>query len=675
MFWQDFAVARETKQQRARADLTMPSIPDTGWRPPTSFPRLEAAKALSIDVETRDKGLEQGLGPGWCFPDGGYLVGISVCTHDGYRWYFPMRHEVGGGNLNPAAVLAWAKDEFGRENQPKIGAQLLYDLGWLLAEGVTVRGELHDAQYAEPLLDEHARSYSLGALSERYALTVKGKGEAEESLYQWLSMAYGGEPTRRAQAGNIYRSPVALAGPYAEQDAVLPFHLVRKQIKHLKEQGLYDLYRMECDLIPVYLAMRLAGIRVDHEEAQRTADRFEREEREWYTKLGPGANVNSVDWLQRAFDKEGIVYPRTAPSKAHPQGRASFTDLFLQNAPGDLPAAIRAIRRLQKARGTFLDGYILNKHRDGYVHGEFHPLRSDHSGTISGRLSSSNPNLQNIPARDPEMKQCVRGLFVPDTKDSYIFAPDYSQIEYRLMVGKAVGPGAEEARQNYRNNPDTDYHRYVQQRVKDLLGIELPRKPIKNINFGIIFGMGEAKLRAMLGLDEAAASQFFDAYHAGVPFARPTREAATKAADRRGYITTVLGRRARFPHWETKDWKQSRKDGWFLYDQAAEKYGPYAIRRARTHKALNAYTQGSGGDILKKAMLLCWRELGLAPRINVHDELVFVLPRGAVGASNEADIVRIMAGAVDIGVPLLVSSQRGESWGAVSEKGTLPGMC
>lgn len=654
MFWYDLP---QTRVKAAPRDRIMPAIPETGWRPPSAFPRLEAARMISIDLETEDQGISAGQGPGWPWR-GGEITGIAIGTDDGSAWYFPMRHKVGGGNLNPEAVLSWAKDELSRDHQPKVGANLLYDLGWLKAEGVEVRGKLKDVQFAEPLLDEHRISYSLAVLAESYGLTEEGKGQAEKELYEWSSLAYGGKPTRRDQGKNIHQCPAVLVGPYAIQDALLPFQILNKQLPHLEGQSLSDLFLLECSLIPLLLEMRWRGFRVDVEKAERVAEEMRKEEVRLLGLLGPGANVNDKEWLIRAFDRVGIAYPKTI------KGNPSFTASFLESVPGDLPETIRAVRRLEKARGTFLEGYILNNHHNGRLYGEFHPLRSDTDGTISGRFSSSNPNLQNIPSRDRELRELIRGCFLAEEGEQ-INAFDYSQVEYRLMVHKAIGPGAEEARERYRRDPSTDYHGFVQDLVREKFGRELPRKPIKNVNFGKIFGMGEAKLMRMLGFSQEEADEFFRIYDEAIPFAKITAKAASDAADRKGYITTIAGRRARFPFWESKNWKEARRDGWMPLDQAREKYGPGGFRRARLNKALNAYTQGSGGDIIKLAMLDVWESLGELPLATVHDELVFSLPPGEAGERRARMIKEYMGYACRLSVPLLVSREAGPSWGEI----------
>lgn len=654
---------------RVEVARMLPEVPDTGWTLPSSFPRLESAKALCIDVETHDIGLEQGKGPGWAWDGGGEVIGLSVGTDDGSAWYFPIEGRVDGMHrrgLPRVAVMGWAYDELRRESQPKVGTNLMYDLGWLRREGVPVTGQCHDVQFAEPLLDEHADSYALGTLAEKYGLTEagEGKGADEKALYQWLAVAYGGNPDRRGQAKNIWRGPSELVGPYALGDVTLPFHILRKQIVELNKQGLIAVYDMERALIPMYVEMRWKGIRVDVEAAIKRGEWLEKEIKRVRALMGHGADPNSNIWLAAAFDKAGIRYNRTAPSKSYPTGQPSFTGAWLEGmAKKGIPLAkqIMDVRRLEKVKGTFIDGHIIGHAQNGRLHCSFHPLKGDENGTVSGRLSSSDPNLQQIPSRDKEIKMWTRGLFLPE-EGQRLFSPDYSQLEYRLMVHGAVGPGAKEAVEKYNTEPRTDYHTMVQAMIQELTGRLLPRKIIKNTNFGKIFGMGERKLIETIGFSQEEAHEFFVAYDKGVPFAKGTLSYFSKLAARMGEIRTVSGRKARFPFWEAKKFGARAK----MYRSESEARGAVDgdIIRALTHKALNAYTQGGGGDCVKAAMLACW-EQGECPVLTVHDELVASIEQGAEGTQRAKRIIDAMQGVRDrfkISVPLLVSGKVGPNW-------------
>jgi len=524
--------------------------------------------------------------------------------------------------------------------------------------------------FAEPLLDEYLFQYDLDSVAEHWLQ----EGKKDEMLYEWLFNSYGGQRGRK-QIANIYRAPVSLAGPYAEADADLPMRIWQHQQKQLEAEGLMDVFRMECDLIYMLVEMRWRGVRVDVPGAAKAREMLLKKEAEITKELG-GINVNSSHDLKRVFDKDNVWYPKTK------KGNPSFAKAFLEACEHPLAKKIMAKRKLETARTTFLEGYILNMNHNGRLHGEFHPLRSDDGGTVSGRFSSSNPNLTNIPSRDKEIKKLVRGLFLPEEGEEW-YSYDYDQIEYKLMVHAAVGPGAEEARQQFINDPTTDYHAFTQQLISDLLGREIDRKPTKNINFGKIFGMSKGTLIKQLpGLTEDEAAQFFDQYDQAIPYAKTTHERAMEVAKNRSYIRTILNRRARFPYWEPFDWelrkyvKMSRdkvdieRQVDELYTKIVEgkmdypsEYRTLPLRgaqRAMLNKALNCFTQGSGADILKKAMLDLWKGGYPVPLITVHDELDFSQPRDSTASK---DIVDIMQNAVKLKIPVTASMEKGPNWG------------
>jgi len=458
-----------------------PPIPETDWTIPTDFPNLSAAKALSIDVETYDPELTT-HGPGWA-RGVGHLVGMSVGTEDGHNWYFPMRHEIEPeNNMDPQHVLNWANDSFNNKRQPKVGANIAYDIGWLRQEGVTVKGQLYDVQFAEALLDEHARSYSLEKLAQKYL----SEGKQSNSLYEWCALFYGGSEDGKQRA-NIYRAPARLVGPYAESDADLPMRIYMLQHTALHNQGLIELLEMECALIPMLIDMRFKGVRVDVDKAEQSREALLKEQELAQAELdkasGCTVEVNSNMSIAAAFDEENIEYPLTD------KGAPSFRKEWLTKHPSNIARLITKIRTLAKARSTFVENYILEKNVDGRLHCQFNSLRNDLGGTVSGRFSSSMPNLQNIPSRDPVMGPLVRGLFVPDHGCDTWVKVDYSQIELRLFAHYAQDPYIVEA---YKNG--TDFHTMT----GDLLGGKVPRAVIKTLNFLLLYGGGKAALATQL---------------------------------------------------------------------------------------------------------------------------------------------------------------------------------
>lgn len=653
-FWEDVATVRGGPIKRV-----MPAIPETGWRPPTEYPDLSRARTLSIDTETYDPELEEN-GPGWARGKG-HIVGVSVGANDGGRWYFPMRHEVcPEDNLNPETTLAWLRDTLGNPVQPKVGANLTYDVGWLKHEGVTVAGDLVDIQYAEALLNERSK-----VALELLGLKYLGEGKDTSILYQWCADFYGGALTN--QRKNIYRAPPCLVGPYAESDADLPLRIAPLMYHALVRENLLELFQMECGLIPLMVAMRFKGVRVDIKKAEELQVILAAKEAEEQAKLdhlvGFKVETTKPDSIARAFDSLGFPYSKTA------LGKPSFTKKFMEDVKNPITDAINEIRKLAKIRGTFVESYILGSHVNGRVHGQFHLLRNDEGGTRSGRMSSSTPNLQNIPSRDDILAPLVRGLYLPDYGHKQWRKYDYSQIEYRFLIHYAVGPGADEARAKFNNEPDTDYHEMTLDMMGPVAGWDIGtpalrkkwRRPIKNINFGLIFGMGEPKLASDLRLEKAEGKKMFAAYHKAVPFAKATMNASMDEIDRTGVITTILGRKSRFDLWEPKDWQDKRPA--LPYEAALMEYGH--IKRAYAHKALNRRLQGSAADMLKKALHNCMKagvfdETGV-PELIVHDELDYSDPGGKDEAFEETK--HILESSIKLRIPVRADCDIGPDWG------------
>lgn len=652
LFWDD-AVLENNKKNKIRRQ---PPIPETGWEIPKEFPNLAAAEAISIDVETYDPNMKT-LGPGWARNDG-HLVGISVGTVDGNNWYFPMRHEIEPeNNLDPEHVLNWARDNLCNKHQAKIGANIMYDIGWLEQEGVHVKGKLYDVQYAEALLDEHARSYAL----ERLGQVHLNEGKESNELYEWCSKFYGGKPNG-GQRANIHRAPARLVGPYAESDASLPMRIFLAQYPLLIQQNLLELFEMECDLIPMLMAMRFKGVRVDLNVAERVRDELRDEELKMQQELNQAAgrtvDVYSGESIAAAFDSHKLTYPRTA------LGAPSFVKEWLLNHDSEIAQKISAVRRADKTRSTFVEGYILDKNVDGRLHCQFHPLRSDSGGTVSGRYSSSMPNLQNIPARDPILGPLIRGMFVPDEGCDTWVKIDYSQIEYRLLSHYALGEGADRIRQLYNDKPETDFHEATQALILEVSGMDIGRKATKNVNFGLVYGMAQGRLARQLGLSKAASNDLFGAYHAGSPFVKQTFEHYVREAQQAGVITTLLGRRARFELYETLNGYSDA----YPFDEAVSIYGQ--VKRAYGHKALNRLLQGGAADLMKKAMLDLYNsgildDIGM-PHLTVHDELDWSIDK-ETQMKYFPEAIRIMQDAIPLKIPVLADIEAGPDWGHVQE--------
>lgn len=618
----------------------LPEIPDTGWILPNEYPSLEGHGMIAIDVETCDPDLRS-RGPGAL--RGAYICGVAVGTEAGFRRYYPIAHEM-GENLDKERVYSWLRREL-RRPVPKVGANIMYDLINLHNEGVEVEGPYYDVQIAEPLLDENRLSYSLEALSQSWL----GEGKQENVMREWMLRAFGNEQNIK---GNIYRAPPVVVGPYAEGDVDLPLRIFELQRAEIERQGLWKLFMLETRLIPLLLAMWRRGVRVDLDKAQQVFDNLGERQTEMIARIKHDTGIEPDIWaaesIAKIFDAAGVPYPLTEKTR-----KPSFRKEWLAACEHPVGKMIVEARRLAKFKTTFVGGYILNGNVEGRIHTSFHQLRSDEGGTVSGRFSSSTPNLQNIPIRDEELGPLMRSIFIPEQEQLWV-KNDWSQIEYRLAIHHSARlklRGADQVVAQYHNDPKTDYHRVV----AEITG--LPRKHAKNINFGILYGMSVATLAGHLGVSIEEANKLYYKYVSKVPFIKRLLNLASEAAARHGVITTLSGRNRHFNMWE--------KGG---------EYYPHRVpgaKRAFTHKALNARLQGDAADIMKTAMVNAWGAglfedsvLG-APHLTVHDELDMSNPRSPVAEEALRELKHIMETCVQLLVPLKCDSGTGPNWGAV----------
>lgn len=661
LFWQDLPKPKGSRKVGDRPRGPAPAIPHTGWVTP-ELPNLTAARVIGLDTETFDPELTT-CGPGWG-RGVGHIIGVSLAVEDGTSWYLPMRHETcPEQNLDPETVLRYLRHTLADE-RPKVGANLIYDIGWLRHEGVPVGGRYYDVQFAEALLDSETPATDLDSLAYRYL----NRGKETSILYDWLADWLGGPATER-QRRNLYLSPPSLAGPYAEADASLPIAILNRQWPAMDRRGVLELFDMECRLIPLLVEMRLKGAPVDVGKSEQLYEELGRdlEEVEERLRLIAGQPVNPAarESMVSAFEAVGLPIPKKRDNKTK-KSKTSFDAPTLEALPKHpLVDAILEHRRITKVRNVFVKSYILDKNVKGRLHCSFHPLKGEAGGTRSGRLASSDPNLQNIPVRT-EIGRRVRSCFVAQ---GLWRKGDYSQIEYRMLAHHAVGEGSEEIRNRYRRDPKTDYHDMTMKMVQDFTGRLLDRRPIKNINFGLIYGMSDALLSSQLGLELAEGKKLFADYHAAAPFARATMEAAAAEVHRYGYVETILGRKSDFNRWTRKGYDPEAVE--MSYDEAAETWGMFNIERSRTHKALNRKLQGGAADVMKMAMVRAY-ESGLfaddacgIPLLTVHDELDFDDTRDP-DAPCWQELVRCMENAVpQMSVPILFDMGSGPHWGDI----------
>ena len=609
------------------------------WTPPEDVPNLSDAKEIAIDLETYDPGIKQ-TGPGWA-TDNGYIAGIAIAV-EGWKGYFPIRHE-GGGNFDEAILKRQIKKILDLPCD-KIFHNAQYDVGWLRWWGLEVKGKIIDTLIAAPLVDENRFRYSLNELGKDYLKETKSEGLLYEAAKEWGVDA----------KGEMYKLPAMYVGPYAEQDADLTLRLWQFFKIELIKQELSSIFDLETRLLPCLIDMKWNGVRVDLEKAETIKKNLQAQENKVLRQIKKDTNVDVDIWaavsVAKAFDKLKIKYEVTEKS-----GQPKFDKNFLTTHKHPLAKMIVTARETNKARTTFIDT-ILRHSYQSRIHADIHQMRGDTGGTVTGRFSYSNPNLQQIPARNKEIGPLIRSIFVPN-KGCKWGSFDYSQQEPRVLVHFAALTGgglkgADEVIESYKTQ-DPDFH----QAVADMAGID--RRTAKTINLGMMYGMGKGKLSSELGLDKFETEDLFAKFHANVPFVKQLMEQATRKAENVGFLRTLLGRKCRFDKWEPRAFGIHKA---LPLWEAEKEYGR-DLKRAWTYKALNRLIQGSSADMTKKAMVDLYEE-GIVSHIQVHDEL-----NCSIESKEQATRIKeVMENTVELKVPLKVDIEIGPSWGEINKK-------
>ncbi len=608
------------------------------WSAPLDYRDLSEAKEIAIDLETKDTGINEGLGSGWA-TNSGEIIGFAVAT-EGFQAYYPFGH-FGGGNLIKEQVLQYMSDVCALPCR-KIFHNAQYDVGWLNAYGIEVKGEIVDTMIAGALIDENRYTYRLNSLAKDYLGELKAETDLNEA-----AKAHGVDPKME-----MWMLPAEHVGYYAEQDARLTYLLWQRFKHEIFKQNLNTIWQLEKNLLPTLIKMRKKGIRVNVEKAEQLQKQFAVKEKDILQQIKKLVGKDIDIWAARqiafAFDKLGIEYPKSPKSK-----EPSFTQNWLVNNDTEISKLVVSAREINKFHNTFLNSIMKYEYK-GRIHAEINQLRSDNGGTVSGRLSMSSPNLQQLPARNKEFGPLIRGLFLPE--EGYKWGSfDYSQQEPRLVVhyASSIGEGYEGSQELVEAyaNADADFH----QTVADLVGID--RKQAKTIGLGLMYGMGKNKLANMLGLNFDEASALIGKFNRRAPFVKMLSDRCMKKANEEGVIRTKLGRKCRFNMWETKDFGIHTPE---TFENASAKYGANNIKRAFTYKALNRLIQGSAADQTKQAIVACV-ELGYQPLLQIHDELCFNVLEDDV-----EKIVRAMEGCVQLNVPSIVDVALGDDFGSAS---------
>tara|TARA_R110002020_G_scaffold280028_2_gene495843 strand:+ start:3905 stop:5794 length:1890 start_codon:yes stop_codon:yes gene_type:complete len=613
------------------------------WVPPSALPDLTQHKTIAIDVETRDPNLKKN-GPGWAVGDG-EVVGYAVATAD-WSCYLPVAHE-GGGNIDKKQANKWLKKVF-ECPADKIFHNAQYDVGWIRRMGFEIKGRIIDTMVVASLLDENKFSYALNSVAFEYLGIAKS-----ENLLREAAAEFGLDPK-----AEMWKMPAMFVGPYAEKDAEITLKLWNYLKVEIEKQNLGAIVSLELNLLPCLVDMTWRGVRVDMDKTERTRNAILKREKavkaEIKRLVGYDVEIWAAQSVAKAFDHLSISYPKTE------KGAPSFRKQFLSDHREKLPKLIVEARNLNKTSGTFINNILKFCHADGRIHSHINQIRGDSGGTVSGRFSMNNPNLQQIPARDPEIGPMIRSLFLPEEGDHWA-AIDYSQQEPRILVhyahiyGEHRGlalRGVEEFVNGYRNDPDMDFHTMVSEMAN------IPRKQAKTINLGMMYGMGVAKLADQLDIEAEEAKSLVAQYHDRVPFVKGLMQGVMRHLDSKqskGVIRSLEGRRCRFDMWESKSFGMTKA---LPYSEAVEEYGPNMLKRAYTYKALNRLIQASAADMTKKAMVDLY-QMGHLPMLQVHDELCM-----SVKSREEAEsIAKVMEDAVPLEVPSKCDVEVGPNWG------------
>ncbi|MDH3647810.1 MAG: DNA polymerase I [Gammaproteobacteria bacterium] len=579
---------------------------------------LKKAKLLVIDTETTSLNYMDAE-----------IVGLSFCVEPGKAWYVPVAHDYPAApkQLDRAAVLESLRELIEDETQAKLGHHLKYDAHVLMNYGISLRGMRFDTMLESYIINSTAGRHDMDSLAARYL---------ERKTIKFEDVA--GKGAKQLTFNDV---PIEQAAPYAAEDADITLQLHRKiwpRLRALPE--LEELYTtIEQPLVPVLQAMEYTGVLIDKKMLNDLSDEFRERmadiEQQAHKEAGAPFNLESPKQLQEIlFERLGLPVLRRTP-KRQP---STAEDVLLELAEDyPLPQLILDYRALSKLLSTYADKLPLQvNERTGRVHTSYHQAVA-----ATGRLSSSDPNLQNIPIRTPEGRR-IRQAFIPP-KGTVLLAADYSQIELRIMAHLSGDEGLLAAFAE-----DRDVH---QATASEVFGVALDkvdadqRRAAKAINFGLIYGMSAFGLAKQLGIERRDAQNYVDLYFERYPGVRRYMDQTRERAREQGYVETVFGRRL------------------YLNDIQSRN----APRRQYAERsAINAPMQGTAADIIKQAMIAVhdWlRSANNGARLimQVHDELVLEVPKKRLTEVRDG-LVQLMSGAADLQVPLKVDTGSGDNW-------------
>jgi len=606
---------------------------ESGPAPPK--PKLEAKYRLVDTPEALDAFLAE-LGRQTCialdtettnlWPRWAEIVGLSFAFSDGEAWYLPVRAPEGERCLDPETTLEALRPVLEDAAVEKVGQNLKYDMIVLRSAGIELAGVAFDTMVASYLLDAGERNHSLDELARRYL---------DHTTIKISDLIGTGKKQKRMD-----EVPVGKVLDYAGEDALVPWRLRPILAAKLEETNLQKLFaELELPLIDVLVELESNGVKVDvqrlAELSRRYGRRIEALEKEIYALAGHPLNIASPKQLQQVLFQE-LKLPVVKKTKTGPSTDAGVLEELAPKHP--LPAKIVEYRQYAKLKGTYVDALPEMVHpQTGRVHASF-----NQGVAATGRLSSSDPNLQNIPVRTDEGRE-IRSAFVPGEEGWVLLAADYSQIELRVLAHFSQDEHLCEAFAR-----DEDVHARVASQVYGVPLDEVTRsmrRQAKAVNFGVIYGQTPFGLAKQLGIDQEEAARFIDTYFEGYPGIEGFLDRVLADCRRNGYVSTILGRRRAIRGVRADAGRQ---------------------RNLAERTAINTVIQGSAADLIKEAMIAIHRRLPREPSaarmlLQIHDELIFEVP-----ADELDDLARLVAeemiAARPLNVPVKVDIKAGPNW-------------
>jgi DNA polymerase I-like protein with 3'-5' exonuclease and polymerase domains len=660
---------------------------------------LDGITTVAVDLETYDPNLKtKGLG---AIRGDGFVCGVAIATGKD-TVYFPLSHSDTNLSLDKKLKLWEVLDEklFQNEKITKVFHNAMYDVCWIRAvTGKKMKGRIVDTMVAASVIDENRFRYSLDSLSKDFLKERKGGYDLQEKTLAWS------KGTIKDPMSNMHKLPASIVKDYAKQDVDLTLKLwelfnekfdevlytkykedeegkILKDEKGnpiiLEEKTSRNIFELETKLFPCLVDMKFKGVKIDVEKAKAFGKRLEKTKNNIINYIARKTNIRIEIWaassIKALLDHQDINDYTKTPKSGMPQ----LPKNYLSTHKNKYLRLIAKAREFDKAKNTFIEGLLGFVH-NGRIHADINQIKGEDGGTVTGRFSMSNPNLQQIPSKGYIGKK-MRELFIPETGSEW-YSFDYSQQEPRIVVHYAIklGMAGTADLQKEFDKEDADFH----QIVADMANI--PRKQAKTINLGLFYGMGKIKLQKELSLDSKQAQTLFNTYHAKVPFVRQLSRDLSDFASNEGLLFTLGDRFCRFDKWESRDkeWnpetnrftevklhatKEDAIDAYKL--EQMEKYNKYIdpenqhfekhYTRAFTYKALNRLVQGSAADMTKKAMVDLYKK-GIVPHIQIHDELCVSIK----DKETRTMVQNTMEQAIKLEINNKVDCEHGPNWGKI----------